>query len=178
MSFTRNIALAGTFAVALLASSAAPADSARPVNAVAAASTAALVPQTVVASSVMVVRLTPADMSAVQGEGFRSWFKRTVRKLQTWLQRNVVEPLQKIVDAIQEIIDVLEDLGQDNQPVDTTDNFQNDVTTSLVYDEAGNLLSSSESQTGFVYTGTTVSGGGGGDYCQNGGSGPDCQFEQ
>src|SRR5687767_1799997 len=89
MSFTRNITLAGAFAFALLATSAAPADSGRPVGhvAIATAPATADVTRTIVPIA-QSLRLTSADMTAVHGDGLWGWIKKTVKKIDRWIRNN------------------------------------------------------------------------------------------
>lgn len=168
MSFTRRIALAGTLAVALLATSAAPTSSARPlyVHADAAALSTATGAQTFAAASVQVVTLTPADMTLVQGDGIFGWLKKTIKKAVKWLKKHW-DTIEKIIEIIEDIIDLFQQDDGTSTSTVTTDHYKNQVEVNEYYNSeeelnAGIVASVDQSETGFVYLGTTVTSGGGG----------------
>jgi hypothetical protein len=165
MSFTRNIALAGTFAFALLVSSAAPAESTRLNSAVATASAAVAVPQALVASSAAVVRLTPADMTAVQGDGLWNWIKKTVRKIDRWVHNNIGW-IRRVIEFIEDILHEVR--GTTAAADDQNDHFENQVAENVYYNSEDDFNSgvasggTDRSESGFVFQYTSYSGGGGG----------------
>jgi hypothetical protein len=175
MSITHRIAIASGFALALLASSVAPASSA-PIASSVVASNVQLTAAADVTSAnagVQSVRLTLREMSLIQGDGFWQKVKKWVQKQTKWLV-GFGQEVARVINQIEQIVEIL--FGHDDNPQDSVITEAN-VTESNEYyatdDDiaVGNAFGSSSSETGYQVISVTYSGGGGGtcltdDGCQ------------
>jgi galactokinase len=177
MSITHRIAIASGFALALLASTVAPASSA-PIASPVVASHVQLTAAADVTSAGVGLQsvLTASEMSLIQGDGPWQKLKKWVQKQIKWVNHFIGE-VQRVVTQIEAIIEIL--FGNDDTPDPPKTIVEENVTTTNEYYasdadlDAGNLVGSDQSETGFYVASVTYGGGGGGTCLTDDGS---CQY--
>jgi hypothetical protein len=168
MSFTRTITVACAFAVALLGGAAAPAGSA-PVASTHAARIApvALADAAAVSQTEIAVQLTMAEMRATQGEGcWQFWMRCRINKLFKKIFKWIKTQWDWVVSSISEVLlsETQESTYDPSLPEGRVDTYVNTETNDEFYQDEV-LTDTRQSETGFVFTGSTSGGGGGGSTC-------------